>query len=127
MSALQAGALISKLTEEKNSAIQQNHRLRQELVSEASHFIYLCYCIADLYHECCNFRKKKTGNLCQTINLLMLGPFFIILSQRKKSQNSCSGNPYIIGYFTPCLILLEQQEVFTTINSFFSCGELVMI
>ncbi|GJN39632.1 hypothetical protein PR202_gb28763 [Eleusine coracana subsp. coracana] len=28
---LQAGALISKLTEEKNSAIQQNHRLRQEL------------------------------------------------------------------------------------------------
>nr|CAB3482203.1 unnamed protein product [Digitaria exilis] len=28
---LEAGALISKLTEEKNSAIQQNHRLRQEL------------------------------------------------------------------------------------------------
>ncbi|XP_062195181.1 vesicle-associated protein 1-2-like [Phragmites australis] len=27
----EAGALISKLTEEKNSAIQQNHRLRQEL------------------------------------------------------------------------------------------------
>jgi hypothetical protein len=40
VSALQAGALISKLTEEKNSAIQQNHRLRQELVSEASYFIY---------------------------------------------------------------------------------------
>jgi len=30
---LEAGALISKLTEEKNSAIQQNHRLRQELDS----------------------------------------------------------------------------------------------
>ncbi|WVZ95015.1 hypothetical protein U9M48_040825 [Paspalum notatum var. saurae] len=29
----EAGALISKLTEEKNSAIQQNHRLRQELDS----------------------------------------------------------------------------------------------
>ncbi|KAL6840902.1 hypothetical protein ACP4OV_029428 [Aristida adscensionis] len=28
---VEAGALISKLTEEKNSAIQQNHRLRQEL------------------------------------------------------------------------------------------------
>jgi len=28
---LEAGALISKLTEEKNSVIQQNHRLRQEL------------------------------------------------------------------------------------------------
>uniref|UniRef100_A0A804NMY8 MSP domain-containing protein n=1 Tax=Zea mays TaxID=4577 RepID=A0A804NMY8_MAIZE len=27
----EAGALVSKLTEEKNSAIQQNHRLRQEL------------------------------------------------------------------------------------------------
>ncbi|TVU42844.1 hypothetical protein EJB05_09300 [Eragrostis curvula] len=27
----EAGALITKLTEEKNSAIQQNHRLRQEL------------------------------------------------------------------------------------------------
>lgn len=28
---LEAGALISKLTEEKNSAIQQNHKIRQEL------------------------------------------------------------------------------------------------
>jgi hypothetical protein len=33
--ALQAGALISKLTEEKNSVSQQSNRLRQELVSGA--------------------------------------------------------------------------------------------
>ena len=84
MSALQAGALISKLTEEKNSAIQQNHRLRQELVSEASHFIFLCYCIADLYHECCNFRKKKDRELMsndQPINAWSL--FHYLVSKEK--------------------------------------------
>ncbi|OEL19616.1 Vesicle-associated protein 1-2, partial [Dichanthelium oligosanthes] len=48
----EAGALISKLTEEKNSAIQQNHRLRQELVSEALDFIFLSYCFAASYCEC---------------------------------------------------------------------------
>jgi hypothetical protein len=42
---LQAGALISKLTEEKNSAIQQNHKIRQELVSTVSLIIFVAYCI----------------------------------------------------------------------------------
>lgn len=31
---LQARALISKLTDEKNNAVQQNNKLRQDLVSD---------------------------------------------------------------------------------------------
>lgn len=43
---LQAKALILKLTEEKNSAIQQNSKLKQELVRALIKFIYwfLCHC-----------------------------------------------------------------------------------
>lgn len=41
---LQAKALISRLTEEKNNAIQQNNKLRQELVR-----IYKLYIVDNFY------------------------------------------------------------------------------
>jgi hypothetical protein len=41
---LQAKALMSRLTEEKNNAIQQNNKLRQELVR-----IYKIYVVDNFY------------------------------------------------------------------------------
>jgi hypothetical protein len=45
---LQAKALMSRLTEEKNNAIQQNNKLRQELVR-----IYKIYVVDNFYFLIC--------------------------------------------------------------------------
>ena len=50
--------------------------------------------------------------------------FHYLVNTKEKSQNSCGGNPYTIGYFTPCLILLEkQQRGFHYNHPFFSSGD----
>jgi hypothetical protein len=46
---LQARTLISKLTEEKNNAIQQNNKIRQELVSDYCNFILIKFQLPYLF------------------------------------------------------------------------------
>lgn len=50
---LQARALISRLTEEKNNAIQQTSRLRQELVRNRHTYAIYFFVVERYYTVCC--------------------------------------------------------------------------
>ncbi|CAI0501540.1 unnamed protein product [Linum tenue] len=55
----EAKALISKLTEEKNNAMQQNNKLRQELVSQIIYYSFLWYLFISSHKELIHVSSVK--------------------------------------------------------------------